>query len=262
MKAGAVFLAPALVVLGIPARPAAFDHSAWDALLREHVENGSVDYDAFQASPEFASYLEALDDADLGSLDGPERLALWINAYNAYTIQLINVHGERRSIRDINKTLGILEGKGPWREPIAKVGGRTLTLDDVEHAIIRKEFDEPRIHFALVCAAVGCPPLRSEAYTGERLESQLDDQARIFVRESPSLNRVDVRNGTVYASPIYAEWYREDFGGTNASIGRFLAAYYPDGPERKLLESGRFKLVPTAYDWTLNSRAKHPSKKP
>jgi hypothetical protein len=146
--------------------------------------------------------------------------------------------------------------KGPWHEKLVRAGGRVYDLDDVEHDIIRKQWKEPRIHFALVCAAMGCPPLRSEAYTGAKLEEQLAEQARLFLLESPAKNRVDLKEGTVYGSMIYVKYYREDFGGTDAAIGSYLAGYYPDGPEKQLLLSGKFKLVPTPYDWTLNSQAK------
>src|SRR6185436_15382923 len=102
-----------------------------------------------------------------------EQLAFWINAYNAYTIQLVNSHHERASIQNLRAVLG----HSPWQEPLVKAGGRTYTLDQVEHEILRKRFHEPRIHFAIVCAAVSCAPLRSEAYVGVRIEAQLDDQA-------------------------------------------------------------------------------------
>ncbi len=231
-----------------------FDHSAFDALLRRHVVDGMVDYDAFKKAPEFAAYLDRLAKADPQKLPEAERLAFWINVYNAYTIQLINSHEERDSIRNINKTL-FVAGHGPWREKLVRVGGAVYHLDNVEHDIIRRTFKEPRIHFALVCAAMSCPPLRGEAYTGAKLEAQLDDQARAFLLRSPALNRVDAKTGTVHLSPLFT-WYKEDFGGTDASIGAFIARFYPEGPERALLLSGKLRLVETDYDWTLNSREK------
>lgn len=245
---GAIALAFAAAATAAP-----FDHSAFDALLRDHVVEGMVDYDAFKASPEFPRYLDALDKADPAALDSSERLAYWINVYNAYTIQLINKHNQRQSIRKINKTLGIA-AKGPWHEKLVKAGGKVYHLDNVEHDIIRKQWQEPRIHFALVCAAMGCPPLRSEAYTGAKLEAQLADQARRFLVASPAKNRVDVKTGTVHGSMIYVKYYKEDFGSTDEAIGKYLAQFYPDGPEKQLLLSGRFKLVETHYDWTLNSQ--------
>ena len=225
----------------------AFDHSAFDRLLKAHVTDGRVDYDAFARAPSFPAYLDALARAQPSSLDEKERLAFWINAYNAYTIHLVNSHGERESIRNINKTLGIIKAMGPWKQEIVRAGGRTISLDHVEHEIIRKQFREPRIHFALVCAARSCPPLRREAYTGSRLEAQLEDQARLFIAGSPSKNRVDVARGTVHLSPIFG-WFKEDFG---PDLGRFLAPYF-SGPERALLESGKFKVEETEYDWKLN----------
>ena len=246
-------LAPLLLVLtGTLPGSGAFDHSVFDTLLGRHVEDGLVDYDAFAGSAEFDSYLDALAAARPAELPPPDRLAFWNNVYNAYTIEQIVAHGERRSIRNINKTLGLLPLKEPWSEKMVRAGGRTLTLDDVEHEIIRKEFEEPRIHFALVCAALGCPPLRGEAYTGPKLEGQLEEQARLFLRRSPAKNRVEAQSQTVWISPIL-DWYRKDFGGEDAALGRFLARYWPEGEERSLLLSGRFRLKTTDYDWSLNA---------
>ncbi|MGI8510336.1 MAG: DUF547 domain-containing protein [Gemmatimonadaceae bacterium] len=231
-----------------------FDHSLFDSLLHRYVANGMVDYDRFKHTPQFSAYLHRLARFDPSTLPETERLAFWINAYNAYTIELINEHDERASVRDINKTFGFLKLHGPWSEPLATVGGHHYTLDDIEQRIIRPMFHEPRVHFALVCAAMGCPPLRSEAYTGATLSAQLDDQARIFLLESPAKNRVDVPGRKVYVSMIF-NLYKDDFGGTDAAVGRFIARFYPSGPARELLDSGDFKLTETPYDWTLNSQA-------
>jgi hypothetical protein len=150
------------------------DHSAFDRLLRAHVRGGLVDYDAFKNSAEFRQYLATLAATDPSRLGRAEQLTLWINAYNAYTIELINKHNERASIRNINKSFGgLVKAYGPWKEKLATVGGRAYGLDEIEQDILRKRFREPRIHFALVCAAMGCPPLRSEAYAAPRLDAQL-----------------------------------------------------------------------------------------
>jgi hypothetical protein len=237
-------------------KAATFDHSAFDALLRAHVQRGMVDYDAFGRSAEFTNYLAALGRTDPSSFSRDDQLAFWINAYNAYTIRLITSHQERQSIRNINKTLGFVKAYGPWKEKLAIVGGHAYGLDEIEQDIIRPKFKEPRIHFALVCAAMGCPPLRSEAYVGERLGTQMDDQGRIFLLESPAKNRVDVATRTVYVSPVFIGFhdYIKDFGGSKAAVAKFIARYYPDGPAKKVLESGDFKMVETEYDWTLNSQ--------
>lgn len=233
-------------------RPGRVDHSPFDALLRSHVDaSGLVDYDAFGASAEFDAYLADLESADLSGMSEADRLALWINAYNAYTIELIVRHDERSSIRNINRSLGFIRGKGPWNERLAAVAGEVWTLDEVEHEIIRVRFDEPRIHFAVVCAALGCPPLRAEAYSGGRLDEQLDDQARRFVAQSPTKNRVDIARGELHLSPIF-EWYREDFPEGDEGLGRYLAQFLPPGAERDFVEAGQFDIKHTDYDWDLN----------
>ncbi len=242
-----------LLMLCLPPRLGAqgVDHASFTAMLGAHVTDGLVDYAAFQRDARFPQYLARLKAADIAGRSDAERLAFWVNVYNAYTIQLIISRGEQRSIKNINKRFGV-SLRSPWAEPIVQAAGRTLTLDDVEHRIIRKEFRDPRIHMALVCAAHGCPPLRSEAYTPERLDVQLDDQTRRFLAQS-SKNRVDSATGVVHGSPIFT-WYLDDFGGTTAAVGAFWARYMPDGPARQLLRSGKFRWDVTEYDWSLNAR--------
>jgi hypothetical protein len=249
-------LVAALGAASVAAAAPTFDHAPFDRLLSTHVVNGQVDYDAFARAPELAAYLGTLAAFDPMTLDRDEQLAFWINAYNAYTIQLIIQHGERRSIRNINKSFGFVKAYGPWNEKLAVVGGRAYGLDEIEQDIIRPTFHEPRIHFALVCAAVGCPPLRGEAYVGARLDSQLEQQGREFLTMQPDKNRVELATRTVYLSPIFLSFrdYRDDFGGSDAAIGRYVARFFPAGPESELLRSGKFKVRESAYDWTLNSQ--------
>lgn len=255
---GAALLHPGseLMIQESTQKPKSFDHAVWDGLLKMHVVGGMVDYDRFAQSPEFNKYLASLAHTDPSGLSRNDELAFWINAYNGYTIRLITSHQERQSIRNINQSFGFVKAYGPWKEKLAVVGGHAYGLDEIEQKIIRPRFSEPRIHFALVCAAMGCPPLRSEAYVGERIGAQLDDQGRIFLLESPAKNRVDVSTGTVYVSPVFIGFrdYIKDFGGSKATVGKFIARYYPDGPGKQLLERGDFKMVQTEYDWTLNSQ--------
>ena len=246
-------LAVALLLLAVPASSQTFDHSLFDELLKKHVVKGMVDYDSFGQASAFNDYLESLEHADVSTLSERERLAFWINAYNAYTIELINKYEERASIKNISEGIGFERTKGPWKEPIVKAAGKTYSLDEVENAIIRKQFREPRIHFALVCAAMSCPPLRSEAYTGAKLDAQLDSQARTFVLDEARGSRVDVKNAVVHASRIF-DWYKDDFGGSDAAIAQYIAQYYPVSPAKQLLLGGHFKLEFLDYDWTLNSR--------
>ncbi len=250
-----------VLLLGAPlrAQPATpVDHAAFDALLRRHVSNGFVDYDAFARAPEFAAYLALLDRVRPDALSEDDRLAYWINVYNAYTIQLVVSHHETESIRNINRTLGVLRLKGPWSEPLVRAGGRRLTLDDVHHVMLRKAFSEPRLHFALACGAIGCAPLRSEAYTGAKLVEQLDDQARTFLRNSPTKNVIDKR--PVRLSAVLLA-YRSDFGPAREDLGRALAPYF-EGDTKVMLAKGRFGTQEMPFDWTLNSLAHVPKPLP
>ena len=245
----------ASLLIPAAARGQAFDHGAFDALLRLHVADGMVDYDAFGKAPEFGKYLDQLAGFDPAQLSRDDQLAFWINAYNAYTIRLIVQHEERKTIRNINKKFGLFKGLGPWSEKLVVVGGATYDLETVEQKIIRPTFREPRIHFALVCAAMGCPPLRSEAFAGARLDQQLDDQAKVFLTASPRKNWVDLEGRTVWVSQVFQfNDYQKDFGGSEAAVMRFVAKYHPAGAVRQLLEAGTAKLSYTDYDWTLNSQ--------
>jgi uncharacterized protein DUF547 len=240
-------------LLAVPAGAQTFDHTAFDELLKKHVVKGMVDYEAFAQAGSFKDYLQSLDHADVAKLGERERLAFWINAYNAYTIALVNKYEERGSIKNIAEGIGFERAKGPWKQPVVQVGGKTYTLDEVENEIVRKQFHEPRVHFALVCAAMSCPLLRSEAYTGAKLDAQLDSQARSFILDDARGVWVDMDKAVVHASRIF-EWYRNDFGGSDAAVGRYLAQYHGDSPEKRLLLDRHFKMEYLDFDWTLNSR--------
>ncbi|MEO7363037.1 MAG: DUF547 domain-containing protein [Gemmatimonadaceae bacterium] len=209
-----------------------FDHTVLDGLLHAHVKDGLVDYAAFRNNADFTRYLATLQGASLKGLEEAERIAFWLNTYNAYTIHLVASRGETESIRNINKSFGLFRLKGPWTEDLVQAAGQTLTLDDVEHRILRHEFSEPRVHFAMVFGAKGGPKLRSEAYTGLKLEEQLEEQTSNFLHETTK-NRLDTAQNIVYISPVIAR-YRDDFGASNNALGKFLAEYYP-GPERQML---------------------------
>lgn len=222
-------------------------HARLEAVLKSRVSEGRVDYAGLKSHPtELDRYLESLaqtDRAEFNAWPEADRLAFLINAYNAYTLRLIRDHYPLRSIRDIGNLL-----KGPWDQPVVRIYGETLSLDALEHQVIRRDYREPRIHFALVCAAKGCPPLRAEAYVGARLETQLNDQTRAFLADS-SKNRVEVATKTVFLSPIF-KWYQEDF---DRHAGSVLAALKPHWPELPATTDG-FRIRYTEYDWTLNDR--------
>jgi hypothetical protein len=210
---------------------------------------GDVDYAALQAQADavLAPYLQSLATTHPSTLDRDARLALWINAYNAYTLKLIVDHYPVASIRDIDGPSG---GDTPFERPVGPVADTVRTLDEIEHEIIRERFDDPRIHFALVCAAKSCPRLRREAYTGPRLDAQLDAQARRFLHDDQK-NRIPAGDGTLALSRIL-KWYGEDFGPTPTALQRALAPY-SEGSVRDSLSQGAYTIRHRPYDWTLNA---------
>ena len=207
-------------------------HQSWNQLLQRYVsDNGRVNYEGFrQDRQQLDTYLDLLaKETPDDSWSRAEALAYWINAYNAFTVQLILDNWPVSSIRDIDE---------PWDTPFIQLGGKSYTLNNIEHDIIRPEFSEPRIHFALVCAAVSCPPLANEAYTAQNLEKMLEDRSRDFINNE----RFNVtQEAVVRVSPLF-DWYGEDFGDVKAFLNRYLRTDIPAQKDVHFLE----------YDWALN----------
>ena len=231
--------------------PDAFDHSDFSALLATVVdEGGFVDYTTLAAEPSaLDAYLGRLAATDPSGLGDDDRLAFWINAYNAYTLKLVADNYPVESIRDVVKGLFLPLVNSPFKVDFAVVGGETMTLDAIEHGTIRDEFDEPRIHFALVCAAHSCPPLRAEAYVGDRLDAQLDEQGLRFLT-NPAKNSVPADDETIRISKIF-DWFGGDFGDDDAALQAYIARYF-EGNVRESLERGAFDIGYLDYDWSLN----------
>lgn len=232
--------------------PVSTRHASFTHLLERFVDKqGDVDYEALQAQADsvLVPYLQELASARIASLDREARLAFWINAYNAYTLKLIVDHYPVTSIRDIE---GPPDGDTPFQRPVGRVVDTLRTLDEIEHEIIRERFKEPRIHFALVCAAKSCPRLRRNAYTGPRLDRQLDEQARRFLHADRK-NRIPAGDGHIALSRIL-KWYGSDFGPTPTAIQRALAPYF-EGAVRDSLAQGAYEVQYLPYDWTLNDQS-------
>lgn len=240
------------------AREAGDTHRDWDDLLLRHVRGDRVDYDGFQRDrPLLQRYLDSLREPVPG-LRREDEIALWINAYNAATIDLVVREraargGRLRSIKDI---------PGAWSRPRWRISGAERTLDEIEHEILRKRFREPRIHFALVCASRSCPALRPAAYRGAFLDAQLDSAARSFVRD-PARNRFEPMDGWIRISKIF-DWYPKDFvGARDETLERTYgpergamiayAARYLDPSTAARLRSSKKRVVFLSYDWSLNS---------
>ncbi len=226
-----------------------FDHSAFDVLLKKHVNgNGGVDYRALKNDADaLHAYVASLATAPFNEMGRDEKLAFLINAYNAFTLNLIVEWLDK----DIDSIRGIPADKR-WDDVRWEVAGNTWSLSQLEHEQIRPKFQEPNIHFALVCAAVGCPPLRAEAYTAAHLEEQLADQARVVHRNGSRWFQLAPVNDTLQLTSLY-EWYGGDFEQIEKSILDYAARYAPELAE--LLHSGKRPTIKWLdYDWSLNNQ--------
>lgn len=234
-------------LLLLPWQAFSFDHDyhLLNDLLSSHVQNGLVDYKSIKADPKnldmFVVQAGAVSHNEFDTWTQQQQLAFLINLYNAVTIQLIINEYPVASIRKIG---GLL--KSPWKLKVVPLFREMITLDHLEHNIIRPWYNEPRIHFALVCAAKGCPILRSNAYLPDILKEQLEDQTRQFLQSNPQKNNYDPNTETLYLSPIF-KWYAEDFEAASGSIQQFVKNYMPQVD----IEA---KIRYTDYDWSLNEQ--------
>ena len=230
------------------------DHQIWDTLLREYVDqDGMVNYRDWKASREdmrrLDNYIQALSAANLSApVSRSAKLAFFINAYNAVTIKGILREYPTSSIR--NHTAKLL-GYNIWKDLQLYVGGVPLSLDAIEHKMLRK-LSEPRIHFAIVCASIGCPRLLSEAYVADRLDQQLESSAIDFFRRSPNF-KFDRQSKTFYLSSIL-DWFGEDFGRSRSARLKSISRWVPAGPARQAAALGEGNVEFLDYDWGLNEQ--------
>lgn len=229
------------------------DHAQWSRLLATYRSEGPdgiarFAYGSVSAADRAAlqAYLAALQAVAPRTLSRPQQMAYWINLYNAATVETILTRYPVASIRDIRTSPGLF-AVGPWGAKILRVENQALSLDDIEHRILRPLWQDPRIHYALNCAALGCPNLDAEAFEADRLDTQLDAAARRFVA-SPRGVRVGPR-GLVLSS-IY-DWFKEDFGADEAGLRAHLLGY-ATAETRAALERGA-PIASYGYDWALNA---------
>ena len=228
------------------------EHSQWAQVLDEYVvwsgARSAVDYAALQASPgkldTYLSSLSAVTPKQYDAFTSDERLAFLINAYNAFTLRHIINHYPTDSIRSTRFI------RSPWKLRFFELLGEERHLDEIEHEMIRPVFNEPRIHFVLVCAARGCPPLRAEPYVASRLEKQLEDATLNFMRDE-GRNRFEPSSQTLQLSSLY-KWYGEDFEQGGQSIRSYVAPYMTDdeATRTQIRNAGEIRFLD--YDWSLN----------
>ena len=253
---------------------AQFDHThaAWTSLAKQHVllldggKASQVRYAGFAqdraALKRYLDGLSAVSEAEFKRWSKPQQMAFLINAYNAFTVEkILTRYPDLKSIRDFGKVFG-----NPFKDRFFTLFGRPFALDDVEHGSLRAQgvYDEPRVHFAVNCASIGCPMLREEAYVAERLDTQLEEQTRRFLSDR-SRNRYNAQTGTLEVSRIF-DWYKEDwqsgYRGLDAKtlpitsreqyFGRYAKLLADDSSQQKTIADGKAALVFLEYDWTLN----------
>ena len=232
------------------------DHGAWSAFLAAYLKTDAdgvnrLDYGRVSDVDRAAldGYLDRLSGTDIVRLDRDEQLAFWINLYNAQTVAVVLDSYPVRSIRSIKP--GGAFSIGPWNAKVVTVKARPLSLHDIEHGIIRAFWKDPRIHYALNCAAVGCPNLAPTVYSGDGLESSLAEAERAYVND-PRGVWFDPK-GRLHLSKIYL-WYREDFGATQTDVLRGLAEIAQSEKTRERLARAPWVFA-YIYDWTLNDTA-------
>ena len=236
------------------------NYQNYNNILQSYVsDRGLVNYQQLQANRQeldrFNQSFAMVSPETYNSWSEEEKLAFLINAYNSFTLQsIIDQNPLKKSIRDIS---------GVWKRRKFAIAGREKTLDNIEHDIIREEFNEPRIHMALVCAAMSCPILRKEAYTAEELDAQLDDQTRKFITSSQGF-KIDRDQNIVYLSSIF-KWFGKDwianykienkFTGSKKekAVLNFISQYL-NPQDLQYLEQGKYKISYLKYDWSLNKQ--------
>ncbi len=233
----------------------AVDHSVWDRLLKTYVKLGAegmnrVDYAAFKKGGhgDLKLYIRRLETINPRALNRAEQFALLANLYNAKTIDIVLDHYPVKSIKDISLGGGLFSAftGGPWKAKVTRLGGVELSLDDIEHGILRPIFKDPRVHYAVNCASMGCPNIGTEAFTGAKLNQQLEAAARAYINHPRG---VKIEDTSAAVSLIYS-WFKADFGGDDRAVLAHLLKYAsaPLAEKLRAVSSVSYQT----YGWGLN----------
>lgn len=229
------------------------DHALWAGILAAYVKPAPDGVNRFaygkvskSARKDLKAYLDAMSKVAVSKLAEREQRAFWANLYNALTIDVVLDRYPVKSIRDIAISPGLF-AVGPWGKKLTTVEGAALSLDDIEHKILRKVWKDPRVHYSVNCASIGCPNLPAEPFTGAKLEKMLDDGARAYVNHPRGVTVTDA--GRVTASRIY-DWFSEDFGSSDTNVLAHLRQYAA-APLKAKLDKVK-SIAAYDYDWSLN----------
>ncbi len=230
------------------------DFSAWDKILQRYLEASPQGINLFNYREVSAPDRARLDELvatwaalPISTYNRGQQMAYWINLYNALTVKLILDHGPVATIRDIDISPGFFSD-GPWGKKLLRVEGEELSLNDIEHRILRPLWGDPRVHYALNCASLGCPNLDARAFRASDMDSRLNAAARAFINHPRG---VRLEGGEIIVSSIY-DWFTADFGGDEAGVLAHFHQYA--GPELKATLDKHGRLDRAAYDWRLNGK--------
>jgi len=229
-----------------------FNFSDWGILLKKYIDSSTIDgirlntvnYRMLQSDPIFSqlvSDLESFLPSELQTHE--EKLAFWINVYNVFAVKIVTDNYPLKSIKDIG---GLF--KSVWKHKAGVIGGKEYTLDEIEHEILRK-MEEPRVHFAIVCASVSCPDLAKEVFGPERLNEQLNIQTKVFLTNPGKGMKVDAASKKIFLSSIF-DWFKEDFG-SRGGVLEFIHPYAAT-KDRQVLKHSSLRIFYIKYNWRLN----------
>jgi len=228
-----------------------FDHSTFDQVLKKYVDDkGLVDYNSIAQEKRFTEYIQSLQRAKVEEFSRDGQLAFWINAYNAVTIDKVIKKKPKKSVRE-TFVPGIWTSTKFFTSREHIVAGKRLSQDDIEHEILRKQFQDPRIHFAIVCASMGCPPLPRIAYTEENVQDRLEKETRKYLNSQRGM-RVDQAENTLHVSKLF-DWFATDFIQKSGSTLAFMRPYLNEETLSFLERDPMISYL--QYNWALNAQA-------
>ncbi len=235
-----------------PGSTGQIDHFDWNSFLGQYVLQGADGINRVQYSrvsdadrQQLRRYIAALEQLPVRSYAPEQQLAYWINLYNAVTVEVVLQHYPVNSIRDIDISPGFFSD-GPWGKKLLTIEGQLVSLNDIEHRILRPLWHDPRLHYVLNCASLGCPNLSTSAFTADSIDVMLDQAATVYINDSRG---VSFENGKLYVSSIYS-WFRDDFGGSDSAVINHLQGYASATLKEKLSATG--SITGYRYNWSLN----------